>query len=307
MTQKRWRLLAALLSWALLGPAGRAVANGDAKDAECGKCGKPPDAKDAECGKCSKPPDEDSLVEAAYPIADLLHACGNCPKCPGFLVQIIPQIVAPESWCDQGGQGSIAYCEPCRELVIYQSPAVQKQVADLLKTVEKLAAACSTAMSGSPACGPARSTGTGSCCKGSCTAGSCHGATGSSCKASGGAGCSGSCTCACCKAAGCACSGSCCCADKSPAARQHFRLIVDGFQYKDADSNGMTIRHLEIEFAGSGADAASAASKSEEKANADKGDDNNSLEKVWNVLNGCCHIQVKIIGDSADEQSKKSD
>ncbi|MBY0528348.1 MAG: hypothetical protein K2R98_33465 [Gemmataceae bacterium] len=96
------------------------------------------------CGSCEEQSEpEVALVEQMYPVADILHGYAKCPKCPDYLVKVIPQVVAPASWCGQGGKGSIEFCVSCDKLVVTQTPAVQKQVGDFLKVVDKMAAAAS--------------------------------------------------------------------------------------------------------------------------------------------------------------------
>jgi len=208
MTQARSLQSIALLSLALLAPAVRA----------------------------EQP--ENHLIQQTYPIANVLKACGNCPKCPAYLVQVIPHVVAPESWCDQGGQGSIEYCEACQSLVIFQSPQVHEQVGDFLRLVEKMAAVCPKATSAVPSC--------------PCKQSACH-------------------------------------AEKLQDAKtpKHvIRFVIDGFEYKDADKNGLTIQHLEIEYKGDGIEIDDAKddtgpAKPQEKDNGDQGD-NGSMMKLWN-------------------------
>jgi type II secretory pathway component GspD/PulD (secretin) len=54
------------------------------------------------------------------------------------LIRLITTTVAPESWADAGGRGTIDYMPIGMALVVHQSPQVQEQVADLLKSLRKL-------------------------------------------------------------------------------------------------------------------------------------------------------------------------
>jgi hypothetical protein len=185
----------------------------------------------------------EQLIQQTYPLANVLKACGNCPKCPAYLVQVIPHVVAPESWCDQGGQGSIEYCAECQALVIYQTPPVHKQVSDFLGLVEKMADACPKLMTAAPCC---------DCKKATCTQSSCPGST----------------------------------ADKAP--KHVIRFVIDGFQYKDADKNGLTVQHFEIEYKGDGIEIDDAkhdtdSDKPDEKPAAEQ-EEGCSMQKLWKLF-----------------------
>ena len=54
------------------------------------------------------------------------------------LIQIIKQVIAPQTWADMGGPGTIDYHAATLSLVINQTPDIQEQVADLLAALRRL-------------------------------------------------------------------------------------------------------------------------------------------------------------------------
>ena len=59
--------------------------------------------------------------------------------CENDLIHVIKTIIAPQSWADMGGAGTIDYHAATLALVVNQTPDIQKQVADLLTALRKLA------------------------------------------------------------------------------------------------------------------------------------------------------------------------
>jgi type II secretory pathway component GspD/PulD (secretin) len=55
-----------------------------------------------------------------------------------LLIKLITDCVAPQSWADVGGAGSIQYMPIGLALVVNQTPDVQEQVADLLEALRRL-------------------------------------------------------------------------------------------------------------------------------------------------------------------------
>ncbi len=97
----------------------------------------------------SKEDADTHLVTRVYPVADLVVPVlppGTDPKAPPpepdyeSLMQVIKNVVRPDSWKDAGGPGTI---EPVvLTLVVSQTQAIQRQVVELLaalRTAEKLA------------------------------------------------------------------------------------------------------------------------------------------------------------------------
>lgn len=69
------------------------------------------------------------------------------------LMDLITQSISPATWCDNGGPGIIDYFPAAKSLVVYQTPDVQEQIADLLGGLRRCQEEETTAQ------GPARSQG----------------------------------------------------------------------------------------------------------------------------------------------------
>lgn len=85
-----------------------------------------------------------ATTQVVYPVADLvvpvgtddtglLHTAREVTK----LLDLVHKTVAPDSWRSQGGTGSIQYCPKDMTLVVRQSPAVQREVAELLTALRR--------------------------------------------------------------------------------------------------------------------------------------------------------------------------
>jgi hypothetical protein len=72
------------------------------------------------------------LLQRVYPIADLLMFAGESGESAESLIQEIRTAVAPGSWSDEGGPGTIDYLDEEEALCVNQSPDALEQVQDLL-------------------------------------------------------------------------------------------------------------------------------------------------------------------------------
>ena len=86
------------------------------------------------------------LVVKVYPVADLLAPAGGTPPEAGdydydSLVDTITSTIAPNSWQDVGGPGSIAVAPFGRvnALVVSQTYQVHRKVAKLLEDLREVA------------------------------------------------------------------------------------------------------------------------------------------------------------------------
>lgn len=88
------------------------------------QCAAKPCCATANSGCCAEKP------TAAVP------ACGaaqcTAPTCEKQLIKLIRSTIAPESWADAGGRGTIDYMPIGMAVVVNQTPEVQEQVAELL-------------------------------------------------------------------------------------------------------------------------------------------------------------------------------
>src|SRR5262249_17299517 len=55
-----------------------------------------------------------------------------------LLIKLITNTIAPQSWSDVGGQGTIQYFPLGLALVVNQTPDIQEQIADLLAALRRL-------------------------------------------------------------------------------------------------------------------------------------------------------------------------
>lgn len=66
-----------------------------------------------------------------------LHDLGGGAALARWVAETIPQVIEPHSWSGAGGQGALAYHAPARLLVVYQTPAVQRQVSGFLAGLKR--------------------------------------------------------------------------------------------------------------------------------------------------------------------------
>lgn len=64
-------------------------------------------------------------------------AANQPPDAGEQLVELIRQTVAPESWVENGGSGSMYYWWPGRALIVRQTDEVHEQIADLLRQLQR--------------------------------------------------------------------------------------------------------------------------------------------------------------------------
>ncbi len=74
------------------------------------------------------------LVTATYQVADLVGG----DTMADALIRLIVRTVAPESWDERGGSGTIEYFRLGTALVVKQTPDVQEQIADFLAALRRL-------------------------------------------------------------------------------------------------------------------------------------------------------------------------
>jgi hypothetical protein len=82
-------------------------------------------------------------VIATYPVADLVvkdpkAKCGPEASEEETLIRLIVNTVAPRTWSEKGGDGTVEYYPLAHSLVVNQTPDVQDQVADLLTALRRL-------------------------------------------------------------------------------------------------------------------------------------------------------------------------
>src|SRR5262249_842814 len=95
------------------------------------------------------------LVAKTYQVADLIWLSGpptGYAPCAGgvpcareadesvqnLLIKLITSTVAPQSWSDRGGSGTVDYFPLGMALVINQTPDVHEQIAELLSALRRL-------------------------------------------------------------------------------------------------------------------------------------------------------------------------
>jgi hypothetical protein len=83
---------------------------------------------DLKGGSAARPPAAPACTTGAAP-ASTLHE---------QLIQLVTSAVAPRSWADKGGPGTIDYHALSMSLVINQTPDIQEQIADLLAALRRL-------------------------------------------------------------------------------------------------------------------------------------------------------------------------
>ena len=79
---------------------------------------------------------ENNLTTYIYPVGDLLGFGRN----PDFdtLIEVITSSVAPDTWDEVGGAGSIESFPPSQSLVVGQTRHVHRQVQELLESLRKV-------------------------------------------------------------------------------------------------------------------------------------------------------------------------
>jgi general secretion pathway protein D len=97
----------------------------------------------ADAGPGKQPDASPQLTQVVYPVADLVVPIdmGNGPKQDtqeDRLVQLVSSAVAPASWKQQGGPGTLQYHPHGMALVVVQTPQVHEQVVHLLKALRRL-------------------------------------------------------------------------------------------------------------------------------------------------------------------------
>jgi hypothetical protein len=80
------------------------------------------------------------VMMRAYNVADLLACKGAKCKTPEDLIELITNTVAPGSWQENGGGGTIDFFPLGRALVVRQTADVQEQVGDILEVLRRLQA-----------------------------------------------------------------------------------------------------------------------------------------------------------------------
>jgi type II secretory pathway component GspD/PulD (secretin) len=97
----------------------------------------------ADAGQEPEQRQPDTLTQVVYAVAELVVPIGTDGSSKpatreAQLMELIRKTVAPTSWQEQGGSGSMQYYPLGMALVVRQSPAVQAQVVDLLKALRRL-------------------------------------------------------------------------------------------------------------------------------------------------------------------------
>jgi type II secretory pathway component GspD/PulD (secretin) len=87
--------------------------------------------------------EETRLEQRVFAVSDLVvtlapHEVGAMTTAEDRLIKLITDTIAPRSWSENGGRGTIDYHPLTMSLVINQTPAVQDQVADLLAAQRRL-------------------------------------------------------------------------------------------------------------------------------------------------------------------------
>jgi hypothetical protein len=83
-----------------------------------------------------------NLLSVTYPISDLTMRIQNGRNAPDAeavsnLIETITATIAPESWSEQGGQGSVTFSEKNVNLVVRQTADVQREVQGLLARLRR--------------------------------------------------------------------------------------------------------------------------------------------------------------------------
>ena len=204
---------------------------------------------------CEEKKSEDRMVQKTYPIAPVLHAFGCCPSCPDMLVKFMTQCIAPATWSDHGGKGTMDFCPLRMALIVCQTPEVHKQVGALVKAMDQMASAYAGPMTlvpvgyhvppPPPMVCPAPPTHVSVPVEKSV---------------------------------------------HSPEPKQHFRFVLDNLRFRTDEKNILTIKRVEVEYAGDGIDGDVAKCAitlgQSEKMKAEVEAEKNKEEK-------CTHAQVK--------------
>jgi hypothetical protein len=95
----------------------------------------------AEAGPGPQQP-ADQRVQIVYPVADLIVPIDGDTyqrtSSPDQVMDMLRKTAAPASWTGQGGSGTIQYFPMSMSLLVRQSPAVQREVAQLLRALRRL-------------------------------------------------------------------------------------------------------------------------------------------------------------------------
>ncbi len=86
----------------------------------------------------SSQPQTGSFASAANPNSPTVTMKGASPTMQEQLIKLITSSIAPKSWSDMGGPGTIDYFPLTMSLVINQTQDIQEQVADLLAALRRL-------------------------------------------------------------------------------------------------------------------------------------------------------------------------
>jgi hypothetical protein len=66
------------------------------------------------------------------------NATDPAPSAEDAMVWAIAHSIAPETWSEKGGIGTIQYCPMAKALVVKQTPDVQEEIADVLQALRRL-------------------------------------------------------------------------------------------------------------------------------------------------------------------------
>jgi general secretion pathway protein D len=100
----------------------------------------------AEAGPGKKRPEPANRTQVTYSVGDLVIPIDDCDKTPGQpretteaqLMELVRALVAPSSWQERGGQGTLQYYPLGMSLVVNQTPEAHAAIADLLKALRRL-------------------------------------------------------------------------------------------------------------------------------------------------------------------------
>ena len=96
--------------------------------------------QDSAMAKSGRPekPRPGNLTVKVYPVASLTGPSGPEGLEARSLMRVLTNTVAPETWKEMGGEGSLEYYPEGGCLVIRQTPEAQQQVRDLLDTLRRV-------------------------------------------------------------------------------------------------------------------------------------------------------------------------
>jgi hypothetical protein len=102
-----------------------------------GRAQEPEPAKVVSTPRAGVAADADQRTCVVYSLDEL----GVDPDLGQWVAETVPDMVAPGTWKEVGGPGSLRYYAPKNILVVYQTPAVQCEVDSFLKKVTQAATA----------------------------------------------------------------------------------------------------------------------------------------------------------------------